>query len=155
MHRGRFSATNAPFVSRKRKENHIVGLLTRALQERASCGAFRLPSFPVTGFRHETLHCTYSGGTVRDSHPIILFSCLGSSPSQPRRGLFGCLFYNSTVAHACQAAQLMGTDLLRPHIFTNHLPVNSWASLEFASRMTVFSSPVRLCSRASSARMNS
>jgi hypothetical protein len=28
----------------------------------------------------------YSGGTVRESNPIILFSCRGSSPRQPRNG---------------------------------------------------------------------
>jgi len=27
---------------------------------------------------------TYSGGTVRDSHPVILFSSTGSSPEPPR-----------------------------------------------------------------------
>ena len=44
----------------------------------------RLPSFPVTGFRHEHSTNTYSGGTVRDLHPIILFSNIGSSPMPPQ-----------------------------------------------------------------------
>ena len=34
-------------------------------------------------------------------------------------------------------------------------PMRIWASLEFPSRMTVFSSPFRLCFRASRARVNS
>ena len=46
----------------------------------------RLPSFPVTGFRHAYSNNTYSGGTVRDLHPIILFSRIGSSPILPQRG---------------------------------------------------------------------
>ena len=83
MHRGRFSATSVSFVLRKEKENHFVGLLTCAFAKEVAklCGSFRLPGFPVTGFRHETTDSTYSGGTVRDFHPIILLSPGGSSPA--------------------------------------------------------------------------
>ncbi len=40
----------------------------------------RLPGCPVTGFRLVYPNNTYSGGTVRDFHPIILFSCVGVTP---------------------------------------------------------------------------
>jgi hypothetical protein len=35
-----------------------------------SCDIAGLPGFPVTDFRHELCLGAYSGGTVRDSHPI-------------------------------------------------------------------------------------
>ncbi len=42
----------------------------------ADCSAIILPSrkTPVTDFRLRMTIGTYSGGTVRDSHPVILFS---------------------------------------------------------------------------------
>ena len=42
-------------------------------------------NIPVTDFRQKSNTIgTYSGGTVRDFHPIILFSSPGSSPKLPR-----------------------------------------------------------------------
>ncbi len=43
---------------------------------------------------------TYSGGTVRDSHPVILFSIPGSAPGLPRNGLSNCREYCSTLRTA-------------------------------------------------------
>jgi hypothetical protein len=47
LRRGRLSATNAPFVFRKRKENHFVGLLTCAFAKRLQNFADRF-AFPVS-----------------------------------------------------------------------------------------------------------
>ena len=39
---------------------------------------------------------TYSGGTVRDSHPVVLFSSRGSSPGLPRNFIrLSKVFYHS------------------------------------------------------------
>ena len=45
---------------------------------------------------------TYSGGTVRDSHPVILFSFRGSSPRKPRNGLSSCRVHHSIPKIRCQ-----------------------------------------------------
>jgi hypothetical protein len=39
---------------------------------------------PVTGFRLKNKLSIYSGGTVRESNPIILFSKYGHTPYPPR-----------------------------------------------------------------------
>ena len=57
---------------------------------------------PVTDFRHAQTTNTYSGGTVRDSHPVILFSIPGSSPVIPRKPLSSCRKYCSIPAIPCQ-----------------------------------------------------
>ena len=62
------------------------------------CGNFRLPGFPVTGLRLENSNNTYSGGTVRDFHPIILFSRVSTAT----KGLFDCQKYCSTEQNRCQ-----------------------------------------------------
>ena len=63
-----------------------VGLLTRALPCWEHGGRGGLPGKdPVTDFRQAHAKNTYSGGTVRDSHPVILFSIPGFSPEIPRR----------------------------------------------------------------------
>ena len=47
------------------------------------CTAFpELP--PVTGFHQMHSLSAYSGGTVRDSHPVILFSRHSHTPYLPR-----------------------------------------------------------------------
>ena len=58
----------------------------------------------LTFVKEKTL-ITYSGGTVRDSHPVILFSSGGSSPRLPRTVL---QFVKEIVAYAgagCQHPQ--------------------------------------------------
>ena len=57
---------------------------------------------PVTDFRQTQATRTYSGGTVRDSHPVILFSIPGSSPVIPRKPLSSCLVYSTTRRQTCQ-----------------------------------------------------
>lgn len=46
----------------------------------------------MTGFRHREVLDAYSGGTVRDSNPIVLFSLSGAgSPAQAtERMVFHC-----------------------------------------------------------------
>ena len=63
-------------------------------------------NIPVTGFRHRIRHSTYSGGTVRDSHPVILFSIPGSSPEMPRSGLSNCQNHCSMGNTPCQSCFL-------------------------------------------------
>ena len=59
-----------------------VGLLTRAVKE----VAFLLPiqpsqEIPVTDFHPKNGRDTYSGGTVGESHPIVLFSSRANRPN--------------------------------------------------------------------------
>ena len=56
----------------------------------------------VTGFRHGNNIGTYSGGTVRDFHPIILFSNTGSSPALPQSK------YEVTITIACPEMSVKG-----------------------------------------------
>ena len=67
---------------------HFVGLLTYA--PLVGCNAKGCPSpsrnTPVTDFRLEELLRIYSGGTVRDFHPIILFSSPDRTPKLPQNG---------------------------------------------------------------------
>jgi len=65
----------------------FVGLLTCGYGR--GCGLPRYsPAFPellpVTDFHHGEYLTTYSGGTVWESHPIILFSKYGHTPYLPR-----------------------------------------------------------------------
>ena len=64
------------------------------------CGSIGLlwPSrnTPVTGFRQKAYLDTYSGGTVRDSHPILLFSIPGHTPDLPHIGLSICQKHYNT-----------------------------------------------------------
>ena len=65
---------------------------------------FSLPrEAPVTGFHPGSrAFDTYSGGTVRESHPVVLFSSRGSSPRLPRMTmeLSGII-----VPHRCRCCQ--------------------------------------------------
>ena len=70
------------------------------------CGTLCLPSFPVTDFHHKASISTYSGGTVRDLHPIILFSCMGFSAQTATKWLFDCQKYCSTGENRCQPRKL-------------------------------------------------
>ena len=70
--------------------NHFAGLLTHTL--RKFLPRIALPSqFPSDRFSPKDRSIsTYSGGTVRDSHPVLLFSFRGHTPGKPRNGLSTC-----------------------------------------------------------------
>ena len=81
-----FFCDQATPITRRSVENYFVGLLTHALRKDPQTVSAFPESSPVTGFRQRNdLSSTYSGGTVRDSHPIILFSSQGSSPQSATR----------------------------------------------------------------------
>jgi len=56
----------------------------------------------VTGFRQKAHLDTYSGGTVRDSHPILLFSIPGHTPDLPHIGLSICQKHYNTAPNQNQ-----------------------------------------------------
>ena len=85
--RSRFSATNAAIRKHADdREIRSVGLLTRALRFWDQRTSLRLPrGIPSDWLSPKKQGIgTYSGGTVRESHPVILFSIPGSSPEMPR-----------------------------------------------------------------------
>ena len=53
----------------------------------------------------------YSGGTVRESHPVVLFSIPGSAPGMPRSGLSNCHDNDST---ALRRSQILFADSFPP-----------------------------------------
>lgn len=68
----------------------LIGLLTYALHELAIMGDrtlpsqnFRLAEVPMTDFHQRVRTGAYSGGTVRDLHPVPLSICEGLYASQP------------------------------------------------------------------------
>ena len=71
------------------EKSRFVGLLTHALRRRSFRASFRLPGgLPSDRLSPKKGHIsTYSGGTVRDSHPVILFSGSGHTPLPPRSGI--------------------------------------------------------------------
>ena len=76
---------------------HCVGLLTYALCV-STQGSVAFPGFPSDRLSPETDPVSiYSGGTVRDLHPIILFSNQNQASWLPRSGLSNCHEYCSTV----------------------------------------------------------
>jgi len=86
MRRSRFSATIHTVLPRCAEGSHFAGLLTYALQE------LLLRVDPPSQFPSDRLSpvdlpvSTYSGGTVRDSHPVLLFSFSGHTPKKPQNG---------------------------------------------------------------------
>ena len=82
----------------------IVGLLTCAYGDgRISTILFAFPENPVTGFRHEKISAAYSGGTVRESHPVILFSQNAVKQFWPRNGaIFYLQFHDTTEYSGCK-----------------------------------------------------
>ena len=56
----------------------------------------------MTDFRHRITIGTYSGGTVRDSHPVILFSKGLQTKPLPRSSFFSCHINHSTLFSGCQ-----------------------------------------------------
>ena len=91
--------TQRSVITRKRRERvpaknlllavpakNSVGLLTRALRFWEERTLLRLPGeIPSDWLSPKKQGIgTYSGGTVRDLHPVILFSIPGSSPEMPR-----------------------------------------------------------------------
>ena len=82
-------------ITRRGGRHQFVGLLTHALWL-GDHTFLRLPRDSSSDWLSPKKQgiSTYSGGTVRDSHPVILFSISGSSPVIPRNGLSTCLNQN-------------------------------------------------------------